>query len=327
MLIRRRTLCHVLSIAVAMSVAGCKKKDKDNQKDPGKTTAGKTTGETPDPPPKTEPKAPENNYQLEGTGPELYEKILVPPLFAPYAEDLIKRVELKEGEKVLDVATGTGIVARKAAAVVGEKGAVTGLDINPGMLAVAKEADAPDAPTIEWVEGDAQKLPFKDGTFDVVFCQQALQFIPDRAKAIKEMHRVLKPGGRIAVSIWRAPGENPYGEQFAKVVSAEVSPEAGKETTSPFGWDNQEELTKLMTDAGFKDPKVEAAEMKIAHEELNVFVINDLLAYPTTGKTLKEWDKPKKDALVAKILEALSTYKEGDVHNIPWSTNVGVGTK
>src|SRR5688572_18436012 len=183
-----------------------------------------------------------DSYQLEGNGAELYEQILVPPLFAPWADDLIERVELKPGEKVLDVATGTGIVARKAAEIVGPTGSVTGLDINPVMLSVAQKAPAPAEPKIEWVEGDALKLPFPDGTFNVVFCQQALQFFPDRAQAIKEMYRVLAPGGRVAVSSWRAAEQNPYAIEFAKVVETKVDPRAGQETRSPFNWDDAAEM-------------------------------------------------------------------------------------
>jgi ubiquinone/menaquinone biosynthesis C-methylase UbiE len=268
-----------------------------------------------------------NEYKLEGSGPELYEKILVPPLFTPWADDLIKRADIKPGEKVLDVATGTGIVARKVAAVIGPSGSITALDINPAMLAVAKKTPAPEKPAIEWVEGDAQKLPFPDGKFNAVFCQEAMQFFPDRQKAVREMFRVLAPGGRVALASWRAAERNPYGIEFAKVVSKRVSPQAGTETRSPFGWDNKDEMVKLLKTAGFKNVKAEEVTINMDESDLRRFVINDLLAYPTTGKTIATWTTQQKDALVEEIIAALDKYKDGDTWRIPWVANVAVATR
>jgi ubiquinone/menaquinone biosynthesis C-methylase UbiE len=270
-----------------------------------------------------------NEYKLEGSGPELYEKILVPPLFTPWADDLIRRVDIKSGEKVLDVATGTGIVARRAAAVVGPSGTVTALDINPAMLGVARKAPAPEQPAIKWVEGDALILPFGDGEFDVVMCQQAMQFFQDRKKAVHEMFRVLARGGRVALASWRAPEHNPYGIAFARVVERRVSPEAGKETRSPFAWDNGDEMAKLLKEAGFKNVKVEAVTLDMTEPDLRRFIINDLLAYPSTGKAIAGWSEAQRDALVEEILAALAQYKEkdGSSWKIPWASNVGVATK
>jgi ubiquinone/menaquinone biosynthesis C-methylase UbiE len=265
-----------------------------------------------------------NEYQLEGSGPELYEQILVPPLFTPWADDLIKRAKIKPGEKILDVATGTGIVARRVAEAVGPSGAVTALDINPGMLAVAKKSPAPDKPAIEWVEGDAQKLPFPDRKFNAVFCQEAMQFFPDRKKAVREMYRVLAPGGRVALSSWRAPEHNPYGIEFAKVVEKKVSAKAAAETRSPFGWDDKEEMVQMLKSAGFKKVRAEAVTIDMKEADLRRFVINDLLSYPTTGKAIANWSDKDKEALVDEILKALEKYKTDDGWKIPWAANVAV---
>jgi len=105
---------------------------------------------------------------------------------------------------VLDVACGTGIVARQAAPLVGADGQVVALDMNPAMLAVARALPAPSGATIHWREGDAMDLPFEDGAFDVVLCQHGLQFVPDRARAVREMRRVLAPGGRALVIVLEA---------------------------------------------------------------------------------------------------------------------------
>ena len=106
---------------------------------------------------------------------------------------------------MLDVACGTGTVARLAAARVGSAGAVTGVDLTPGMLAVARRIEAEGAP-IDWQEASADRLPLPDASADVALCSLGLQFFPDRPAALREMRRVLIPGGRLAVN---APGPIP----------------------------------------------------------------------------------------------------------------------
>lgn len=131
---------------------------------------------------------------------------MVPAMFDPWATILLELVAPQPGERFLDLACGTGIVARKAASMVHPGGEVVGLDFNPGQLAIARSIDS----SIEWREGDAGSLSFADQEFDLVACQQGLQFFPDRVQAVKEIHRVLKPGGRVGIAVWasldKAPG-------------------------------------------------------------------------------------------------------------------------
>src|SRR5262245_6366072 len=123
--------------------------------------------------------------------PELYERFLVEPLFRPFAEELLDRTALAPTARLLDVACGTGIVARIAQTTIGDRGRLVGVDASPAMLAVASSV----APTIEWRQGDAARLPVQpDETFDVVTCHQGLQFFPDKPTAVREMRRVLAPG-------------------------------------------------------------------------------------------------------------------------------------
>jgi ubiquinone/menaquinone biosynthesis C-methylase UbiE len=109
----------------------------------------------------------------------------------------------------LDVACGTGIVARTAARVLGGTGQVIGLDISAPMLAAARSAAEQENVAVGWREGTAIALPWAEPVFDVVFCQQDLQFFPDRLSALHEMHRVLKPGGRLVLGVWRGIGLSP----------------------------------------------------------------------------------------------------------------------
>src|SRR5690606_34921382 len=134
--------------------------------------------------------------EFGGHAPENYERFFVPAIGAPLANDLVETAGLQPGERVLDVACGTGVVDRLAAQRIGPNGTTAGLDINPGMLAVARAA-APPGVAIQWHEASADTMPFTDAAFDVVLCQMGLQFMPDRVAALKEMHRVLVPGGRL----------------------------------------------------------------------------------------------------------------------------------
>ncbi len=130
---------------------------------------------------------------------------LSPTVFSPWATDLLELAKLRPGERVLDVACGTGIVARGAAAQIGTTGAVTGLDLNPGMLNVARARPTPFGAAVTWVEGSALAMPLPDAAFDAVLCQQGVQFFPDQSAGLREMHRVLVPGGRVLLSVWEGP--------------------------------------------------------------------------------------------------------------------------
>ena len=135
-----------------------------------------------------------------GESPALaYEHHFVPAIGAPMAAELVRDAALSPGERVLDVACGTGVVARLAAPEVRPGGTVVGLDIDAGMLAVARSAAEPGA-SIEWHEASAEAMPLPDAAFDVVLCQMGLQFMPDQLAALREMRRVLARGGRYKIN-------------------------------------------------------------------------------------------------------------------------------
>lgn len=134
-----------------------------------------------------------------GSAPENYERYFVPAIGAPLAADLVEAAAVNPTERVLDVACGTGIVARFAADRVGSSGLVAGLDVNPGMLSVARSV-TPRSTRIDWHEASAEAMPLPDEAFDAVVCQMGLQFFSDKVAALREMHRVLVPGGRVLLS-------------------------------------------------------------------------------------------------------------------------------
>ena len=147
-------------------------------------------------------------WQVGGSAAELYQRYAVPAITSLWAADLIDRAAPRPGERVLDVACGTGVVARLAAERMGS-GRVVGLDINAGMLAVARGLNPGAGPSIEWYEGSALTMPFPDASFDLCTCQLGLQFFPDRPAAMHEMLRVLQPGGRVALSVFSAIERTP----------------------------------------------------------------------------------------------------------------------
>jgi ubiquinone/menaquinone biosynthesis C-methylase UbiE len=173
---------------------------------------------------------------------EIYERVLVGPLFRPFAEQLVARVAPTRGDSVIDVACGTGIVARVVRERLGAEARIVGVDVAPAMLAVARTAD----PTIDWREGNAVALPVAE-RFTVLTCHQGLQFIPDKPGAIREMRRVLSPGGRAAIATWCSLEDIPGMREVNAVAERHVGPI--KDARHSLG--DGTALKSLLVDAGF----------------------------------------------------------------------------
>lgn len=182
---------------------------------------------------------------------ESYERYFIPAIGRPVASALVEAARLRPGERVLDVACGTGIVARLAAERVAPDGAVEGLDSNPAMLAVAREAAGS---SILWHEAPAETMPLPDQSFDIVFCGMGLQFFSDREAGLREMRRVLVPGGRLLANV---PGPTPPPLQaMAEALSRHVSPESASFVQVVFSLHDAGEIRSLARDAGFEDVEV-----------------------------------------------------------------------
>jgi SAM-dependent methyltransferase len=159
----------------------------------------------------------------------------------------------------LDVACGTGIVARLVAERVGPKGRVVGLDSSPAMLAVARSLSPDSGMAVEWSEGSALAIPFQAATFNLVFCQQGLQFFPDRPASLREMHRVLVRDGRLVLSVWRAIQYSPGFAVLAEALARHVNTEAGRAVQTPFSLGEVGELQGFIAAAGFRDVTIQPA--------------------------------------------------------------------
>lgn len=192
-----------------------------------------------------------NQWQVEGDTPEAYERYLVPALFQEAAEKLIQHAAIQPGERVLDLGCGTGIVARVAAEHLGNGENVTGVDINPGMLDVARSVSAETHPGIEWQQGSAEDLPLARSSFDVVLSQQAFQFLENRETALKEIHRVLRPGGRLVFSVFRSIEHNYTYRPLIEAFRRHGGDNLGTMMNSPFQEWTREGLREMVTEAGF----------------------------------------------------------------------------
>jgi ubiquinone/menaquinone biosynthesis C-methylase UbiE len=189
------------------------------------------------------------------SAPATYQEFLVPAMFAPFAKRLVEHGCVRPGSRVLDVACGTGVVSRAAAILAGTGGSVAGVDLGEPTVAIARSHPAEEnAAPIDYAQADAAALPFDADDFDVALCQQGLQFFPDRAAALAEMRRVLKPGGRVAVATWKDI-EPPF-TAIADALERHVSTEAAQMMYSPNALGDGATLAGLMSDAGFREVAV-----------------------------------------------------------------------
>jgi SAM-dependent methyltransferase len=177
---------------------------------------------------------------------EVYESKFVPALFGEWAPHLVNAASIAAGQAVLDVACGTGIVARTVADLPGGRRRVVGLDLNAAMLSVARRV----RPDLEWRQGDVAEIPFPAGSFDAVLCQMALMFFPDRARALREMRRVVKPAGAVAVLVPGRLASQPAYGPFVEMVALHAGPAAMSILGAYFVCGDLPELTALVESAG-----------------------------------------------------------------------------
>jgi ubiquinone/menaquinone biosynthesis C-methylase UbiE len=187
-------------------------------------------------------------FQISKEQAQAYEELFVPALFAQWAPHLLDIARVRTGQRVLDVACGTGVVTRTAADRVADPSRVVGLDLNPAMIEVAASV----RPDIQWRRGDAADLPFDDATFDAVVCQSALFFFPDPDAAIAEMSRVTSPGGMVAVQTYASLDAQPAYGPFVDVVLKHAGPEARSLITTYFALGDSGTLAAAFVAAGLE---------------------------------------------------------------------------
>ena len=214
-----------------------------------------------------------------------YEALFVPALFEQYARKVADAVSVGKGERVLDVACGTGILAREIQRRVGPGGLVAGLDPVPGMIEVAKQ----NAPAVEWHEGKAESLPFANESFDVVVSQFGLMFFTDRTRAIQEMLRVLTSGGRFAVAVWDSLENIPAYASAVELLQRTAGQQAADALRAPFVLGDQSELGKMFAEVGANFIEVTTHSGTALFPSIRIMVEADLRGWlPMMGVNLSE---------------------------------------
>jgi ubiquinone/menaquinone biosynthesis C-methylase UbiE len=184
---------------------------------------------------------------------DTYERAIVPGTFERYARDLVERARpIGASDRILDLGCGTGIVARVLRERLGGAANIVGIDKSPPMIEKARSI----APEIDFRLGNATELPFADGSFDLVLCQEMLQFVPDRLAALREVRRVLTPGGRFLTSTWRPRSEQPFHEALGRVAERHL----GRSNDARFSLDGPA-LASALIEAGFSDVRVETVSL------------------------------------------------------------------
>jgi ubiquinone/menaquinone biosynthesis C-methylase UbiE len=252
----------------------------------------------------------QHGWQLETTSAELYERFLVPTVTLPWARDLVERVGLRPAQRVLDVACGTGAVARLAASAVGEGGRVAAVDVNRGMLDAARSLPVPAGAAIEWHHASADALPFGDGEFDVVLCQLGLQFFPDRPAAVREMRRVLADRGLLGASVFTSIERNPAACALADAVDRHVGPEASRAKRSEHSLSDPGELRAVFEAAGFDDVRLATATLEIRFRSVEEWVEIQFTATPLAD-LLADCDERERRRIVGRVSDEVAAALPG----------------
>lgn len=258
---------------------------------------------------------------------EIYEQFIVPTFFIPWTPVLLRYAMPHSGERVLDLACGTGIVARHVAPLIGREGSLIAVDINPAMLAVARSLPAPDGAAIEWREGTAMALPLPDGAFDLALCQQGYQFFADRPAAAREMRRVLASGGRAVISVWQALDHHPfYAAMFEAMARRLDVPVAALALAFSLG--DAGELRDTLNAAGFRRIEIAAESLTVRFPSLDRFLSLSVRGAAAVIPAFAQLDEATRTALVEGVGDvikgntALRRYIEGDTVVIPMSAHV-----
>ncbi|QFI68703.1 class I SAM-dependent methyltransferase [Sinorhizobium alkalisoli] len=215
---------------------------------------------------------------------EIYDAHFVPALFVQWGPVVAAEAAVQKGDRVLDVACGTGALALAAAAIAGPSGSVVGLDANPDMLAVARRKPG----QIEWLEGKAEALPFPDNGFDVVVSQFGFMFFEDKSKALAEMMRVLRPGGRLAVAVCHAVENSPGYHAFALLLDRLFGKAVGDAFRAPFSLGDVGRLQEICRQAGLMGAEIVQRNGKVRFKSIDALVSTERACVWTLGGVLTD---------------------------------------
>ncbi|MCC8982558.1 class I SAM-dependent methyltransferase [Bradyrhizobium acaciae] len=248
--------------------------------------------------------APLSDKIFAGSVPQLYDRLMVPMIFAPYARDLAERIKGHRPRDLLEIAAGTGAVTTVLATELpGTQ--IIATDLNEPMLAQAKTHLA-GKPNIRWLQADALSLPFGDASFDVVACQFGAMFFPDRVKGYAEARRVIRPGGRYFFNVWDRIEENDFADvmqQTMHKVFASNPPQFMART--PHGYHDPARIRADLTIAGFRDIAIELVTQRSPAASPQDVAIAYCQGTPMRGE-IEAQGQPSLEAATERVAEALA---------------------
>jgi SAM-dependent methyltransferase len=256
--------------------------------------------------------------QQAGAMAENYDAFLAPGMFEPCARILLDAADVRPGQRVLDMACGTGVVSRAAAA----RGAsVTAIDMAAAMLDRARQHNAE---RIEYLEGDAAALPVGDATFDVAVCQHGFQFFPDRPAVLGELMRALEPGGTVAIACWSRFDDTPSFVALERAIREHIGGETAAAIRMPTSV-SAEDLAALLE--GLDDVSVEDAEVPTAFVgEAEDLAEKFMLANPLAGAYLA-LDEDRREAYRSQVAGELARFERDGVFSPPMYTTIATARK
>lgn len=230
---------------------------------------------------------------------QIYNDFFSPQMFTPWAKNLVEQSTPSAGDRVLDLACGTGLLTEQIAPHLGNNGSIVGLDFAPPMLAVAQTREF-NGPSVEWIDASADAIPLPDNSFDRVYCQQGFQFFPDRAKAVPEVRSVLKPGGLTAISLWAPVEEFPLRDQMfnsiAKFLNVPLEVAA-----KPFTFGGSEPMQSMLDDAGFSDIVITTRSNESVFGPPESFVKLTVMGAAAAIPTFGELTDEEKQSVIAHV--------------------------
>jgi ubiquinone/menaquinone biosynthesis C-methylase UbiE len=263
-----------------------------------------------------------NTFHLSAAAVDIYENQKVPAMFKPLAKATLEKFNPSGSVDVLDVACGTGVVSRLLSEKLVEPSRIVGTDLNPAMVEVAKRQTPASIHNLEWFAADVAELPFGDGEFDVVFCQQGLQFFPDRLSALREIRRVLKGEGYLILTCWRSV--SPLFQSISNSLRVRLSEGAAKQAVAPFGFRDEQVITQLCSDAGFGECTVSTLKIDRVLTPPHGTIRNEILA-STYENEIRGAGEEILEAIVSDVVADLEGFRRGDSLVIPQESSLFQG--
>lgn len=256
----------------------------------------------------------------------LYEEVLVPTILGPAARALVEASGPRQGQRVLDTGCGTGAAARLAAPEVGPAGEVVGVDRDPAMIEVARSLPPADGAPITWLVAAAHRLPFPAASFDLVLGSQVLQFLRHRSAALGELVRLLRPGGRLALSLWTEPAESPYFHALVEALARHLGSEVAASLSAAFDLSNPDEMRALLMGAPIRDLELRTLRLDLPLPPPDEFVPRHLAA-TRVADDFEAAPEDARAAVVSEVRERLAEYETDTGVRVPFRARIALAVR